>query len=67
MGRCLIKLYLITISDSLAHLNASLDKLVTDLAVDGREGFKVIESFLEKRYPHLDSEECLKLLLRKGT
>ena len=55
-------------TDSLAHLNASLDTLVRDLASGTEEqrhaAFEPVQQFVEEKYE--GNPECYNLLLQKG-
>lgn len=52
--------------DSLQFLNASLGKLVTNLAADGMDKFTHVEQYVHAKFPHLPVDTTLPLLIRKG-
>ena len=60
---CLYLNYLI-ISDSLAHLNTSLDSLVKDLKSEGPAAFKPVRDYVNDTCG--GEQECYDLLMRKG-
>ncbi len=51
--------------DTLQFLNSSLEKLVSNLAVEGIDKFKQTKYYLKTKFPHLP-EDTIHLLLRKG-